>query len=179
MGAIADGIIAFAQPLIDKTDGSLEQMNKALALSQCCWNLALRSEDERDEMIREMRPGLDMDDEEFDEFRNSLLEPMIERHKQMFPFLHMQGALMPPLDGFLNRADWRPALPERKYVGTDAYAPCPCNSGKKFKFCCRKRSRRPNLVTAPTAPPNRSTKTAPVCLNGVAWKTAPLLACEE
>lgn len=34
MGAIADAIVAYAQPLIDQTDGSLEQLNQALAMSQ-------------------------------------------------------------------------------------------------------------------------------------------------
>ncbi|MCY2967008.1 MAG: SEC-C metal-binding domain-containing protein [Planctomycetota bacterium] len=24
-----------------------------------------------------------------------------------------------------------------KYPGTAPYAPCPCNSGKKYKFCCK------------------------------------------
>jgi hypothetical protein len=32
MGAIADGIVAYAQPLLDQTDGSSEQLNKAFAL---------------------------------------------------------------------------------------------------------------------------------------------------
>ena len=40
MGAIADGFAAFAQPLIDQTDGSMEQLNKALAIAQLCFNLA-------------------------------------------------------------------------------------------------------------------------------------------
>ena len=32
MGAMADAIMAYAQPLIDETDGSIEQMNKATQL---------------------------------------------------------------------------------------------------------------------------------------------------
>jgi hypothetical protein len=141
MGAIADGFVAFAQPLIDKTDGSQEQLQKALSLSQCCWNVALRPEDEQDEMIREMQPTLDMDDEEFDDFRRSTLEPMIQRHKQMFPLLHTRRSqLFSPTD-LLPWGDTSSSLQARKNVGTDAYAPCPCNSGKKYKFCCRIRSR--------------------------------------
>ena len=41
MGAIAEAFAAFAQPLIDKTDGSLEQVQNAFTLSQLCYNLAL------------------------------------------------------------------------------------------------------------------------------------------
>jgi hypothetical protein len=36
MGAIPEAIAAYAQPLIDETDGSLKQMNHALALAQLC-----------------------------------------------------------------------------------------------------------------------------------------------
>ena len=32
MGAIAEGFVAYAQPLLDQTDGSEEQMNKAFAI---------------------------------------------------------------------------------------------------------------------------------------------------
>jgi hypothetical protein len=41
MGALAEALVAYAQPLIDQTDGSLEQLNKAFAISQLCYNLAL------------------------------------------------------------------------------------------------------------------------------------------
>ncbi len=34
MGAIADGFVAYAQPLLDQTDGSEAQLNKAFAISQ-------------------------------------------------------------------------------------------------------------------------------------------------
>jgi hypothetical protein len=44
MGAIAEGIFAYAQPLIDQTDGSLEQVKQAMSLSQYCWNLSFVSE---------------------------------------------------------------------------------------------------------------------------------------
>ena len=49
MGAIADAIVAYAQPLLDATDGSVEEMNKAFTLSSLCYNLALLPEDRRDE----------------------------------------------------------------------------------------------------------------------------------
>ena len=34
MGAIANGIMKYAQPLIDETDGSIEQLNKRRALAK-------------------------------------------------------------------------------------------------------------------------------------------------
>ena len=45
MGAIADAFAAYAQPLLDQTDGSEEQLNKAFTISQLCYNLALMQED--------------------------------------------------------------------------------------------------------------------------------------
>ncbi len=39
MGALAEAFVAYAQPLLDQTDGSEEQLNKAFAISQLCYNL--------------------------------------------------------------------------------------------------------------------------------------------
>src|SRR6185437_4985284 len=90
MGAIAEGIVAYAQPLLDQTDGSVEQLNKAMTISQLCWNLALLSEEGRDRMLSEIRPSLDMDEEQFGEFRRSIIDPMIRRHREMFPLMRKQ-----------------------------------------------------------------------------------------
>jgi hypothetical protein len=126
MGAIAEAIVAYAQPLLDQTDGSLEQMNKAMAISQACWALALAPENERDRLIREMQPTLQMNDDEFEDFRRSIIDPMIQRHQEMFPQMHQRGSTIPFQIG--------PGLPARAskemYPGTDPYAPCPCKSGK-------------------------------------------------
>ena len=92
MGAIAEGFVAYAQPLLDQTDGSEEELNKAFAMSQLCYNLALLPEDSRDTTLSELRAGLKMDDEEFDAFRRSVLAPMIQRHQEMFPRLHQRLA---------------------------------------------------------------------------------------
>lgn len=119
MGAIAESMRAYAQPLIDETDGTPEQINKALDMAQLCWKLALLPEVERAEYIQEMRPMLKMDDEEFKEFQYSFLIPMITRHKQMFPQMHGQKLSKPATSGKIGRN-----------------SPCPCGSGKKFKKCC-------------------------------------------
>src|SRR3954452_7543232 len=92
MGALAEGLVAYAQPLLDETDGSLEQMNKAFSISTLCYNLALLPEDKRDQMLSEMRSTLKMDDEEFDIFRRDIVAPMIRRHQEMFPQLHRRVA---------------------------------------------------------------------------------------
>ena len=88
MGAIAEALVAYVQPLLDQTDGSEEQLNKAFAIGQLCYNLSLTPEDSRDQALSEMRLTLKMDDEEFDDFRRSIVDPMIRRHEEMFPRIH-------------------------------------------------------------------------------------------
>lgn len=39
MGAIANAIVAYAQPLLDQTNGAVDQMNRAMMLGQMCWNV--------------------------------------------------------------------------------------------------------------------------------------------
>ncbi len=136
MGAIAEAFVAFAQPLIDQTDGSQEQLNKAFAISQLCYNLALLPDDHRETMIDEVRGSLGMDDAEFADFRRSVIDPMIRRHEEMFPGMRgMRFGDSAPSPSS-PRASTRKAAPGEKYPGTDRYAPCPCGSGEKYKFCC-------------------------------------------
>jgi hypothetical protein len=143
MGAIAEAIVAYAQPLLDESDGSEEGLNWAFTLGQLCWNLSLQPEESREKMLNEMRPALKMDDDEFEDFRNGILVPMIHRHEEMFPQLHGQRFRAdPPQSDFSRRVRMmsmdaaEPPARTEKYAGTDRYAPCPCNSGKKYKFCC-------------------------------------------
>lgn len=141
MGAIAEGIMAYAQPLLDQTDGSVEQMNKALAISQVCWNIALLPEvGRRDQMINEMRSSLQMDEDEFDEFRRSIIDPMILRHQEMFPLMHGRSLTAARPSNPSPPVHSKAAAVEA-YPGTDPYALCPCNSGRKYKFCCRRKGR--------------------------------------
>jgi len=157
MGAIAEAIVAYAQHLLVQTDGSEEQLNKALTISQLCWNLALLPEDGRDQMLSEMRPSLHMDEDQFDEFRRSIIDPMIRRHHEMFPLLHRRRSSAASPGGPSPQAPSRavssespsgpsPGAPSRAasgeaYPGTEPYAPCPCKSGRKYKFCCRRKGR--------------------------------------
>ena len=141
MGAIAEGLVAYAQPLLDQTDGSEEQLNKAFTISQLCFNLALLPEDSRDTTLSEMRPALKMDDEEFDAFWRFIVAPMIRRHQEMFPLMHRRVSTDPSPSGPSLRAHPRMAAPAETYPGTDRYAPCPCGSGEKYKFCCGARGR--------------------------------------
>jgi hypothetical protein len=149
MGAIAEAMTIYAEPLLEQTDGSLEQMNKALTLSQCCYNLALLPADERSNLLAEMQRSMQMDDEEFEDLRDHVIFPMIRRHEQMFPFMHRRDAqgrslpmpsvlAEPAKSHTIPAAQAEPpkAAPGEKYPGTDRYAPCPCNSGEKYKFCC-------------------------------------------
>lgn len=141
MGAIAEAFVAYAQPLLDETDGSLEQMNKAFAMSQLCYNLAILPENERDASIREMQPSLQMDDEEFEEFQRAIVLPMIRRHEEMFPLMHRRGSAASWLSDLSPQPPRSGTVPVESFAGTDRYAPCPCNSGEKYKFCCGKKRR--------------------------------------
>lgn len=141
MGAMAEAFVAFAQPLIDQTDGSQEELKKALTIGQLCYSLALLPEDEREAMIRGMQPDLEMGDEEFDDFRRSVVDPMVQRHHEMFPSLHRRGSPSLARSEPAPRAQPTIAASGEKYPGTDRYAPCPCGSGEKYKFCCGKKRR--------------------------------------
>ena len=147
MGAIAEAIVAYAQPLIDETDGSIEELQKAFTVSQFCYNLALMPEEAREQMLGEMRQTLEMNDVEFNEFRRAIIMPMIERHHEMFPRMHQRGSAAIPQSepsasdpSFGARAS--AAAPADTQRRTDPYGPCPCNSGKKYKFCCGNRSNK-------------------------------------
>jgi uncharacterized protein YecA (UPF0149 family) len=136
MGALADGFVAYAQPLIDQTDGSRDQMEKAFAISQVCFNLALLPENDRDKAINEMQASFEMDVEEFAEFRRSIIVPMIRRHEEMFPLMHRRKSTSPSHDDPVLPRLAEPVARREAYPGTSRYSPCPCNSGKKYKFCC-------------------------------------------
>jgi hypothetical protein len=137
MGAIADAMFRYAQPLIDATDGSPEQVQKAFTLSQMCWNLAVTPEAKRDDFLASMQPALRMDDEEFQEFQRDIVRPMIRRHQEMFPA--MQG----PAGSKTSQHARSQGMPQpaarcsvKKYPGTGRNERCPCGSGKKYKICC-------------------------------------------
>src|SRR2546426_553668 len=110
MGAIAEAFAAYAQPLLDQTDGSAEDLQKALTIGQLCYNLALLPEDSRDQTLSEMKSDLKMDDEEFDDFRRSIVVPMIRRHQEMFPQMHRRDATNVSQSGF-SSAPWLQARP--------------------------------------------------------------------
>jgi hypothetical protein len=134
MGAIADGFAAYAQPLIEGTDGSMPQLNRAMTIAQLCWNLALVPEGKREEMLNDMKPTLKMADEDFAEFRRDVVLPMIQRHHEMFPGLHGRSKRTS------NKVSVMPAPTEssttKEYAAARRNAPCPCGSGRKYKHCC-------------------------------------------
>ena len=129
MGAIAEAIAAYAQPLFDQTDGSIDKMNRAMTVAQMCWNFALLPEGQRDTAIDELKPTLEMTDGEFAEFRKQVVLPMIQRHHEMFPEMHVRSKQT------FNRGSVVPS-PTKKYSGTGRNVPCPCGSGRKYKLCC-------------------------------------------
>ncbi|MBF0209750.1 MAG: SEC-C domain-containing protein [Desulfamplus sp.] len=125
MGGMADAMFAYTQPLLDDTDGSQEQMQYALTIAQLCWNIALLPEAQQREAFDEMRPFLKIGEDEIDDFYETVVFPMVKRHREMFPNLH-------------NRASKNVVMANRneKYPGTGRNDRCPCGSGKKYKKCC-------------------------------------------
>jgi hypothetical protein len=137
MGAFADAMARFAQPLLDATDGSPEQVQRAFMLSQLCWNLAVTPEAQRDELLAGMQPAMKMDDEAFQDLKQNVVMPMIRRHQEMFPGMQRSGAGAPshsmPSQVIPPPAKRRPV---KKFAGTGRNEPCPCGSGRKYKLCC-------------------------------------------
>ena len=128
MGILADSMMEYARPLMDDTDGSMEELNKAMSIAQICWNLAIMSKEEREESFSSMRSDIKMNDDEFLDFKENVIAPMILRHQEMFPKMSKQASKV-----------IEPRRPrEQKYPGTGRNAPCPCHSGKKYKKCCGK-----------------------------------------
>ncbi len=141
MGAIAEALLAYAQPLIDQSDGTEEGLNRALQLGQICYNLALAPVDERERLIAGMQQDLGLNDAEFDEFRRGLIDPMLRRHAEMFPGLREFGFAGAATSPAIPQVHARKVSPGEKYPGTERYAPCPCGSGEKYKFCCGSKRR--------------------------------------
>ena len=81
----------YAKPLTDSTDGSEEEIRKAHAIASICWKLALLEDpDLREKTMDQIKAMLPFNEEEFAQFRQDILEMMIERHRRMFPDLHSQ-----------------------------------------------------------------------------------------
>ncbi len=129
MGVIAESIVAYARPLFDETDGSVEAMNRAMVVAQMCWNFALLPENRRETAIDEIKPALKMTDEEFAGFRQQVILPMIHRHHEMFPGMHGRSKQTSNMLGAMPS-------PTNNYPRTGRNAPCPCGSGRKYKVCC-------------------------------------------
>ncbi len=129
MGAIAEAIVAYAQPLLDLSDGDVDDVNKAFAFAQVFWNLALLPEEDRDAAIDEMKSTVDMTDNEFAEFKQRIVLPMIERHYEMFPAMHGRSPQKPNTVSVAS-------TPSKDHPRTGRNAPCPCGSGLKYKRCC-------------------------------------------
>jgi uncharacterized protein YecA (UPF0149 family) len=138
MSGFADAMSRFAQPLIDASDGSQEDLERALQLSQLCWNLAILPQESREGFLTKMQQALGMDDEEFEDLERGVVLPMIQRHQEMFPALHHPSRLVPPQGAPVRTSPPPAARPRvvKKFPGTGRNEPCPCGSGRKYKVCC-------------------------------------------
>ena len=128
MDVIADCIVAYAQPLI-KRNSSLEQIQHAMMIAQFCWNLSVMPEEKREARLTDIQKTLEFSDTDFNEFRKDVIDPMVQRHKEMFPKIRTGM-----FDEFIPSAPYIKDLSPK----TGRNSPCRCNSGKKFKQCCGK-----------------------------------------
>lgn len=136
MGALTDAMVAYARPFLEGSEGSPREMEKALMLGQICWNLSLMPEEGFAACLAELQQTLHMSTDEFAAFRRSVLEPMIQRHREMFPEMHQRRARRPPLVPASPPEEVKRVARPAKYPGTGRNDPCPCNSGLKYKRCC-------------------------------------------
>jgi hypothetical protein len=136
MGGFADAMVAYVQPLMDATDGNPEQVQRAFMLGQFCWNYAVLPENMREQFLQSMRGAFNMDDEGYEDLQKTVLEPMLQRHCEMFPEMHGNNAMAPQARKPPRRqqAPVRAQAAQKPRVARNA--PCPCNSGKKYKRCC-------------------------------------------
>lgn len=136
MGALGDALAAYVQPLIDKTDGSKKQVERAFSLGQICWNLAVAPEDSREKLLASTQQTLHMSDEEFSEMMTTIILPMIQRYYDMFE--NNPAAAMPNTswDASPRTTDMAIGGQSELYPKISRNAPCPCHSGKKYKQCC-------------------------------------------
>ena len=141
MGAMGDRFGAYVQPLIDDTDGSMEQVERAMDLGMMCWNLGSLPEGERNDFIESMKVTMNMDDAGFEQIKQGIILPMIQRRLEMFPDrVHYPSAQESRRADRQASSPWtlespsKPASPAPTKTGR--YDPCPCNSGRKYKFCC-------------------------------------------
>ena len=140
MGAIAEAFAAYVQPLIDDTDGSIEEVQKAYSIGQLCYNLALLPEETREKTLDNWRHHFEMADVELDDFRRSTIDPMIRRHHAMFPsILGSRPNSQPPKHLSSPSKQNHIVTVSLFRTETDPYAPCACNSGRKYRFCCGKK----------------------------------------
>ncbi|MGD0677391.1 MAG: SEC-C metal-binding domain-containing protein [Polyangiaceae bacterium] len=84
--AQASRMTEYAKPLIDATDGSIEETRAALHFAMIFWNLALTADGaERTAALSKL--ALDVDRAERSEFEGTA-RMMFERHRTMFPEMH-------------------------------------------------------------------------------------------
>jgi len=90
----AQQMMDFAKPLVDATDGSAEDVQRALDLSLLLWNVADVDDAAREELLSKMAERFE--DEQREAFQR-LARMMVERKREMFPqgeerpLLHQRG----------------------------------------------------------------------------------------
>lgn len=132
MGFTAESFKTFAQPLIDEC----KSIEFAMFLAEICWNLAIVPPEGREDVLKKMREIISMEDLEFEEIQRDVINPMIQRHKEMFPEMHDGKAKS------INNKESSPSVFINSFnkniskLKTGRNSMCPCGSNKKYKKCC-------------------------------------------
>lgn len=121
--------------LLDQMNGSMQHVNQALALTEFCYNLSLLTPPERCKVLRKMQLDTGMSDADLAEVRRDWIDPMVQHCEDALLRGEFRGRL-PEAVVYLPEMDHPADDHDRKLTTTDRYSPCPCNSGKKYKFCC-------------------------------------------
>ncbi len=140
MGAFGEAFLEYIQPLLEGVDNSPEAHQNAYHLGQICWNLAISPEDMRDEMYADIGETLGISAEDFENLKMDVLQPMVWRHYTMFPKMHEADMFNAERSIPMQEPDASIQQDGHMYPGTSPNAPCPCDSGKKYKRCCGKMS---------------------------------------
>lgn len=77
-------LIAFAEPLLEATDGSAEQVRKALDVAMMFWSLATIEKDAERARLLEAIASTSFDSPEAKDHFRSAANEMVERHRTMF-----------------------------------------------------------------------------------------------
>ncbi len=77
----------YAEPLLNGCGDDPDKVEYALHLASICWNLSLKPEEEWEDILEIIRQGVHLNVHQFEDFKEDILFPMVQRRRDMFPRL--------------------------------------------------------------------------------------------